>query len=73
MVWPRSLFLRLIDNRPRDGHALLLAAGEFRGFVMKATRQTEHLCHDIEAVGVKTIAVNKLRDGDIALGRQGGE
>src|SRR6266403_1250413 len=65
--------LRLIDDRPRDGHALLLAAGEFRGLVMKTARQTEHLGYDIEAVRVETVAMNELRDGDIPLGRQRGE
>src|SRR6266851_2036784 len=65
--------LRLIDDRPRDGHALLLTAGKLRGLVMKTSRQTEHLRYDIEAVRVESVAMNKLRDGDIALGRQGGE
>src|SRR6267143_1552454 len=65
--------LRLIDDRARDGHALLFAAGEFRGLVMKAPRQTEHLRYDIEAMRVESVAMNKLRNGDIALGRERGE
>ena len=65
--------LRLIDDRPRDGYALLLAAGEFRGFVVQTPCQTEHLRHNIEAVRVESVAMNKLRDGDIPFGRQSRE
>jgi len=39
---------------------------------MKASRQTKHLRHDIEAMRVETVAVNKLCDGNIAFSREGG-
>ena len=37
--------LRAVDQRPRDGHALLLAAGELRGFVVHAVAQAHALEH----------------------------
>ena len=38
---------------------------------MQASGKTKHLGDDLEAVGVEAVAMNKLRDGDVALGRQG--
>src|SRR5436309_6321526 len=40
---------------------------------MKEARQSKHLRYDIKAVRVESVAMNKLRNGDIALGRQRGE
>ena len=62
---------RLIDDRPRDGYALLLTAGKFRGLVMQAACQAEHLRYHVETMGIEPVAMNKLGDGDIAFGRQG--
>ena len=40
---------------------------------MKAPCQAKHLRDDVKAMRVETVPMNKLRDGDIPLGRQGGE
>ena len=57
-----------IDNRARNGHTLLLATGKFRRFVLEASREAQKVCGNLETVGVKPIAVNELRDRDIAFG-----
>ena len=59
---------RFVDDGPRDGHALLLAAGNFRRPVLQAVGEAEHLGDDLKAVRVKAVAVNVLRDGDVAAG-----
>ena len=59
---------RFVDDRARDGHALLLAAGHFRRPVLQAVGEAEHLGDDLEPVRIEAIAVNMLRDGDIAAG-----
>src|SRR6267378_7248805 len=64
---------RFVDDRPRDGYALLLAAGKFRRLVVKPPGEAKHMRDDIEAMGVKAVAMNELRDGDVALCRQSGE
>src|SRR5260370_22788395 len=64
---------RLVDDCAGDSDALLLAAGKFRRFVMKAPCQAEHLRYNVEALGIETITVNKLCDGDVAFGCQRGE
>ena len=40
---------------------------------METPAQAEHLRHHVEAVGVESVAMNELRDGDIALGRECGK
>src|SRR5260370_36302589 len=65
--------LRRVDDCAGDSDALLLAAGKFRRFVMKAPCQAEHLRYNVEAMGIETSTVNKLCDGDVAFGCQRGE
>src|SRR6266850_1160600 len=64
---------RLVDDRPRDGYALLLAAGKFGRLMVKPPGEAKHLRDDIETVRVKAVAMNELRDGDVALCRKGRE
>src|SRR6266851_6601604 len=64
---------RLVDDGAGDGHALLFAAGELGGLVVQAALEAQHLGNDVETVGVEAIAVNELRDGDVAFGGQGGQ
>src|SRR5215472_3796946 len=59
--------LWFVDDRACDGNTLLLASREFGWFVLKAARQAEHLGNHVEAVRIETVAVNKLRDSDIAF------
>src|ERR1700675_4001518 len=40
---------------------------------MHAAGKAEHLRDDFKAVGIKAVAVNELRDGDVALGGERGE
>ncbi len=60
---------RLVDDGAGNGHALLLAAREFGRLVVQATLQAQHFGHHVESMGIEAIAVNELRDGDVALGR----
>ena len=66
----REKNLRLVDDRPGDRHALLLAAGKLRRLVVEPAFEAQHFGHDVEAVRVESVTVNKLRDGDIAFGGQ---
>ena len=59
---------RFVDDGARDGHALLLSAGQFRRPVLQAVGEAEHLGDDLKAVRIEAVAVNVLRDGDIAAG-----
>jgi len=51
----------------------LLAAGKFLKVCDEDVRQAEHLLYNVEAMGIETVTMNKLRDGDIAFGCQRGE
>ena len=37
---------------------------------MKSSRQAEHLRYNVEAMGIETVPMNKLRDGDVPFGCQ---
>src|SRR5487761_450170 len=62
---------RLVNYGARDGHALLFAAGKLRRAMMQAVRKAEHARDDVEAMRVEAIAVNVLRESDIAPGTEG--
>jgi len=38
--------------------------------VLEASGEAQHFCDYVEAVRVKAISVNELRDGDVAFGRE---
>ena len=63
---------RLIDDRSRDGHSLLFASGKLGRFMFEPPTLAQKVSHNIEAVRIKSIAVNKLRDSDIPFGRECG-
>ena len=60
--------LWLIDDGARDGDALLLSAGHLRRPVVKTPFEPEHLGDNVKAVRIEAVAVDVLRDGDVALG-----
>ncbi len=62
----RQYNLRLVNDRPGDGHALLLSSGEFSGPVLQAALQSQHVGDNLEAVRIEFVPVNVLRDGNIS-------
>src|SRR5579862_4225064 len=61
---------RLVDEGAGDGHALLLAAGEFRGLVIEASGDAEELGEDVEAVRIEAVTVNVLSERDVVAGSE---
>ena len=66
----REQDFRLIDYGARDGHALLFAAGHFRGLVSEAALETEHFGDHRKAMRIKPVAMNVLRNSDVAAGSE---
>src|SRR5579859_5161207 len=64
---------RFVDDGASDSDALLFAAGHFGWLMCEAAFEAEHLCDNVEAMGIEAVAMNILSDGDIALGGQRGE
>jgi hypothetical protein len=64
---------RLIDDGAGDGHALLLSAGKLGWAMAQAASEAEQLRDDLKTVRIEPIAVNVLRDGDIAAGVKRGQ
>ena len=64
---------RFGDDGAGDGDALLLAAGESGRLVVEAVAQAEQVDGDVEAVGVEAVALDLLRQDDVAAGGEAGE
>src|SRR6266852_717680 len=64
---------RLVDDSAGNRHSLLLAARKLGGLVVQAPLQAQHFGNHVEAVGIEAIAMDELRDGDVALGGQSGQ
>src|ERR1700686_2552834 len=58
----REYDLRLADDSSREGHALLLAAGKLRRFVMQPLTQAEQICDNFETVRIEAVPMNMLRE-----------
>ena len=58
---------RLADNRARQSHTLLFAAGKFRGFVPQPLFQAQQTGNSFEAVRVETVSMDVLREGNIVI------
>src|SRR5437868_11863752 len=61
------------DNGASDGDALLFAPGHFGGLVTETAFESEHFCDYVEAVGIETVTVNVLCNGDIAASGERGK
>src|ERR1700741_468096 len=60
----------LVDDGAGDGNPLLFTARHFRGPVIEAPFESEQFCDNLEAVWIKAVTVNVLRDGDVSPSRE---
>ena len=64
---------RFADDGASERYALLFAAGKLRGLVFQATAQAEKVGDNLEAMGIKSIAVDMLGESDVVIRIERGE